>query len=293
MRKKLLDRFLQYLDAQKGSSPNTVDAYRVDLTQFFDFLEMNFEIDDPLKVKSEHVASFVASLFNHGHKKTSIRRKLSAIRSFYQFLLKRGDVSLNPARYVGPVKTGRPLPELVPEVDINEMLDSWHPKTPLEHRDKAIIELLYGCGLRASELLSLDVSDVKGRDVILIRGKGKKERLVPLAGKAIEALEDYLKVRAALKPVDDALFVNRFGKRLSRRGLYNVIRNRFERLSGIYGVHPHTLRHAFATHLLNHGADLRSIQELLGHSALTTTQIYTHLTTSKLIQEYKKSHPRK
>ncbi len=293
MKNRLIDEFLSYLSSQKGASPNTLAAYRNDLIQFFEFLELNSITDDPVKVTKDDVAAFIAALFNHGHKRSSIRRKLSAVRSFYRFLLRRGDVSLNPAKYVGPVKAERRLPELVPEVDINEMLDSWQPQSPLEHRDKAIIEMLYGCGLRASELLSLNVADVRNRSAIVVRGKGRKERIVPMPKATITALERYLNVRDRLHPVDDALFVNRNGKRLSRRGLYNIIRNRFERLASLYGVHPHVLRHAFATHLLNHGADLRSIQVLLGHSDIATTQIYTHLSTSRIISEYRKSHPRK
>jgi integrase/recombinase XerD len=293
MNLKPINEFLLYLSSQRHLSENTVKAYNNDLRQFVEFLEENFDVDDLLNVTQDHVSSFIASLLMHGHKKSSVARKLSAIRSFYRFLLRRGEVKLNPAIYVGPVKKDSPLPELVSEADINRMLDDWKPENVLEYRDKAIIELLYDTGLRVSELLSLNVPDVKGKDVILVRGKGRKERLLPLTETAMHAIKNYLDVRDKLKPREEALFVNRMGKRLSRRGLYNIIRTRFERLASVYGVHPHMLRHAFATHLLNHGADLRSIQKLLGHESLTTTQIYTHLSTTRIIEQYRKSHPRK
>ncbi len=293
MDRTLIDEFLSYLASQRHLSENTIKAYENDLAQFAEFLDVNFSLNDLLSVTQEHVSSFVASLLMHGHKKSSVARKLSAIRNFYRFLLRRGEVKLNPAIYVGPVKQEGRLPELVSEVDVNRMLDDWKPKDVLGLRDKAIIELLYDTGLRVSELLSLNVSDIRRRDTIMVSGKGRKERLLPLTITVIHAVEDYLKVRDNLKPHDDALFVSRRGKRLSRRGLYNIVRNRFERLAAVYGVHPHMLRHAFATHLLNHGADLRSIQKLLGHESLTTTQIYTHLSTTRIIEQYRKSHPRK
>ncbi len=293
MDRRLIDDFLAYLSSQKNRSPNTIEAYRNDLNQFVEFLELNREIESITDVTQEDVAVFVSALFSHGHRKTSIERKLSAVRSFYNFLLRRGDVKLNPARYVGPIKKGKRLPQVVTESEINGLLDDWHPQNPLEFRDKAMIELLYDTGLRASELLSLDVSDVKDADSVLVRGKGQKERFVPLTKSAISAINAYLAVRDKLKPKEEALFLNRFGKRLSRRGLYNVIRNRFEQLATTYGVHPHMLRHAFATHLLNNGADLRSIQELLGHSSISTTQIYTHVSLRRIVEQYRKSHPRK
>ncbi len=287
-----LEQFLEFL-RDRGLSPNTVDAYRRDLEQFLEFAQEALGRTDPLTYDRKEIRNYISALMSHGFKRKSVQRKLSALRRFYNFLQRRGLIEKNPATGIGPIKAEKILPQVIPEKKLQEMLDTWNPSSPLEKRDKALIELLYSSGLRASEITGLkpDDLDMKAGEVRVF-GKGNKERILPLGSRAKGAITEYLEVRDSLKPRSDYIFVNKNGTKLGRRGLWLVIRKRFERLALLFNVHPHTLRHSFATHLLNRGADLRSIQELLGHSSIGTTQVYTHLSGEELKKIYRRTHPR-
>ncbi len=289
----LLQRFLTYLRAEAGLSENSVAAYRRDLEQFFEYLQENLGISSPLKASRGEVRAFFSDLLRYGYARRSVRRKMSALRRFYHFLQREGWVTVNPVRGLAGLKPEHDLPEALPEDLLRQMLDNWQPQTPLEYRDRAIVELLYSSGLRASELVSLtfDRVDLQRRELRVL-GKGRRERVVPLGQAAAQALEQYLANRVHLHPKTPHLFVTRRGNPLSRIDLWRRVRKAFETLALQYGVHPHMLRHSFATHLLDHGADLRSIQELLGHKNLTTTQVYTRLSIQTLVDEYKEHHPR-
>ncbi len=292
--KRLVEQFLTYLRTQRGLSANTLEAYRRDLGKFSEFLE-KYGLD-PLKVQPDDLNLFAEELLTgelgpRPESAGSVRRRLSAIRRFYNWLLRRGMVRANPASALAPIKASRKLPQVIPEVKLEEMLDRWQPETPLEKRDKAIIELLYSSGLRASELAELTLEQIQG-DFVRVFGKGSKERLVPVGRRALEALRDYLNARGELGPAGDKVFVGRNGRPLSRTAIWWIVNRRFKELGALWGVHPHVLRHTFATHLLERGADLRSIQEMLGHASLSTTQIYTKVSLRRLKEALREHHPR-
>ncbi len=289
----LVEEFLKSRSAERGLSENTLEAYRRDLNQIIEFMGEALGIDDPLKATREDLRAFFSALLSYGFQPRSARRKLSAVRQFYKFLRKRGLIDRDPTLGIGPIKVPRTLPKVIPERVINQILDNWTPETPLAKRNKAIVELLYSSGLRASELIGIKLTDLdlEAREVRVL-GKGGKQRVAPFGRAAKVALEVYLDVRGDLKPKTDHLFVNSSGRPLSRRGLHFIISRVFDKLTSSYPVHPHVLRHSFATHMLDHGADLRTIQELLGHARLKTTEIYTHLSLEKIKTIYKKTHPR-
>jgi len=292
-KEKLLSLFLDFLQSERGASKNTLESYRRDLLQFFEFLRDALGINSPLEAERDDLRAFLSALISYGYKKRTVTRKISAIRRFYRYMKRRGYIKRNPAELVCSLKMERDLPETIPEEFINQILETWNPEGFLDKRNKAIIELLYSTGMRASELISLQWDEIDfEKNEIRVKGKGGKERIVPFGDKAKKALMEY---RSSI-PKDAGLcqrvFLNRFLKPLSRRGLFMIVSECFKKLGGIFHVHPHTLRHAFATHLLNRGADLRSVQELLGHSRISTTQIYTHLTFKKIREIYEEAHPR-
>jgi len=290
-----IDRYLDELRRQNASE-HTVRNYGADLHEFLTYLtppagEPPAPRDfDPLLIRE-----WMAHLYGQELSTLSIRRKLAAVRSLLRFLLREGEVKKNVAKLVRTPKAPKTLPRVPTEEQTNSLLDSVaaekierpHPK-----RDRAIFEMLYGCGLRISELcgLNLDDFDLSSRWV-LVRGKGKKERQVPYGGKAAEALEHYFGERRAAAG-ENAVFVNHAGKRLTDRGARRIVSFYARFLAGDTSLHPHSFRHAFATHLLSAGADLRSIQELLGHSRLSTTQKYTQVSLADLMSVYDKAHPK-
>lgn len=301
MRSEIGD-FLDYLTYERNVSPNTVVAYRADLESFIDFLTADYIVvsREGLDLGSiDHVAirAWLASLARRRLSRTSMARHLSALRSFYRFLQREGAVSSNPARGVATPKREKRLPAVLQTDDIAILFDEPDLGTPLGRRDRAWLELIYASGLRISELVSIDLDDIELRArLVKVRGKGAKERIVPFGRKAEEAIRTWLADRAVLVgEVDDdehPLFVNHRGGRITARSIRRLFDTYLRRASIRGGASPHTLRHSFATHLLNAGADLRAIQELLGHVSLSTTQKYTHLHDSKLIEIYRKSHPR-
>jgi integrase/recombinase XerC len=281
--------FLQYLAAERGASPHTIRSYRADLHDCVGFLErrgLGTLVDADARV----VRGYLADLHDRGLARTSIARRLATLRSFFRFLIRRGRVRVNPAREVRtPSLPGR-LPAHLP-IDQSQALFRQPPGDEVaDRRDRAILEVLYATGVRVAELAGLDMEDTDlGEGSVRVLGKGRKERIVPLGSKAVDAVRAYLGGREDSR---GPLFRNARGGRLTVRSLHRIVRAR-ARAAGLAGrVTPHTLRHTFATHLLNAGADLRLIQELLGHARLATTQRYTHVSADRLAKVYDAAHPR-
>lgn len=290
-----VERFLRHLRVERRFAERTLLAYENDLAQFCAFLdERGIEV---LEVQPPHLRAFLARM--HGElAPSSVGRKLAAIRSLYRYLQKRGVVPANPGTLVRTPKRPQTLPKVVPIDEVSALLETPRADTPLGARDRAILEVLYGGGLRVAELCALDLSDLRGDRMVRVLGKGSKERVLPLGRKAWEALERWLALRPQIfdreRPGQDreALFVNYRGGRLSSRWVARSI-DRYAELCALRRkVHPHALRHSFATHLLDNGADLRGIQELLGHESLSTTQRYTDVSIEQLMEVYDKAHPR-
>lgn len=289
----LIRDFLKYMKYEKGASRNTLEAYKRDIAQCEEFLREALGVRSLIKAKKEDIRNYLSSLLKYGYKKTSVQRKRSSLRRFYNYLLRRGIIDLNPASSLPPLKGERTLPGVLSESLLCEVLDGWKPESPLEKRDRAIIELMYSSGLRAQETIDLELSQLDlGKGEVRVVGKGGKERIVPVGRRAVIALTEYLKVRGEFNPKVENLFLNRKGEKLSRRGLFYIIKKSFLKLSSIYSIHPHMLRHSFATHMLQRGADLKAIQELLGHSSLSTTQIYTKVSIERMKEIYRRAHPR-
>lgn len=292
-RPALFGDFARYLLATRDASPNTLEAYLTDLDQFWAYLAPR---QIPLE-KADHLAirGFLATLHD-STKATTRARKLSSLRAFYAFLYRQGLVAQNPGRLVMAPKKPKQLPKVVPLDDLCTLLQTPDPATPIGARDRAVLEVLYGGGLRVGELCGMDLGDWDASaNTVRVLGKGKKERIVPLGSKAKAALLDYLKLRGELlKGSMDtgAVFLNTRGDRLSPRSVRDLIDKRVLECALNRHVHPHALRHSFATHLLDGGADLRSIQEMLGHASLSTTQRYTEVSLSRLQEVYDESHPR-
>ncbi|MBI5103099.1 MAG: tyrosine recombinase XerC [Nitrospirae bacterium] len=285
--KEYIDRFIRYLEVQRAASEHTVRAYRKDLEEFSRYTKKA-----PQKIEMTDVRGFVADQMKKGLSRTTTGRRLGSVRSFLKFLHREGEISSNPGKLVSAPKTGKLLPKFLTVDDAFELVEKPQGIGFLNSRDRAILELLYSSGLRVSEVSGLNVEDVNTRDgLVKVRGKGKKERIVPVGSKAIDALKTYIIEKILLKRRTGVLFLNRSGTKLTERGIRRIV-VKYARLAGIDGrIGPHTIRHSFATHLLQGGADLRVIQELLGHSSLSTTQKYTHIDLTHLIDVYDKAHP--
>ncbi len=307
----LISRFIEYLDSERNFSAHTVRSYHSDLLGYCRFLaaegpagelsadELPLPDDFPphkemvrriLIAGPLEVRAMLAVLRNSGLSKSTIARKLAAIRSFYRFLVKIGKLEASPVSVVRTPRQDKRLPKCLDIQQVEALLAAPDTTTLLGARDRAIIETIYSAGLRVSETVALNIEDLdEFSEVVRIAGKGKKERLCPLGSMSIEAIGHYLRMRPGAR--SGPLFVNKHGSRISDRSVRRNL-DKYLLTAGIDpGVSPHTLRHSFATHMLNAGADLRSVQELLGHSSLSTTQIYTHLTTTRLKEVYDKAHP--
>ena len=284
--------FCQYLSSERNASPHTVEAYQRDLGQFALFMDQELGSGATVhQVSHLHIRRYLAALHKE-HRKSSIGRKLAAIRSFFRFLLRRGVMEKNPAELVATPKKEKKLPYHLNIDEVTTLVEAPRGSALLDLRDRAILETLYSCGVRVSELTGLNVGgvDLEG-GTARVMGKGRKERIVPLGRQAAKALGDYLLARN--HPPDDApLFANHRGGRLTRRSVARLVDRYLRHLASMKKGSPHTLRHTFATHLLEAGADLRAIQELLGHASLSTTQKYTHVTIDKLLEVYDKAHPK-
>ena len=298
----------RYLDSlrRKDASPRTIRAYQLDLEQFLAYFTPPQSAPPELReIDRLAVREWMSDRFAHGATKSTVARKLAAVRSFFQFLVREGSLTTNPARLVSTPKLPKNLPPVPTPEEMNRLVDSVASGGEKDRfpdkilRDRCIFELLYGSGLRVAELEGLNLEDFDWRERwIRVRGKGRKEREVPFGGKAAEALERYLEVRKKELPPnreEPALFLHRWGgelRRLTARSIERIVKRYAMALSGDSSLHPHTLRHAFATHLLGEGADLRAIQELLGHANLSTTQKYTQLSLEQLMAVYDKAHPK-
>jgi len=289
--------FLSYIASARNFSRHTLRAYGRDLDEFAAFLEGSSRSSDPSDVTKLDVRAFLAHLHEKGVEKRTSARKLSALRSFFKFLLARRVVRANPCLAVRSPRLPKTLPNFLAEDAAARLVTAPAGCDVFACRDRAMLETLYSAGLRVGELVALNTSDVDLiSEVVRARGKGKKERLVPIGRPAVEAIEAYLAARRAARDFveveAEVLFLNRFGRRLTERSVARIL-DKYLKLAGLPpGVSPHTLRHSFATHLLDRGADLRSVQELLGHENLSTTQIYTHVTVQRLKKAYDSAHPR-
>lgn len=288
-----IENFLKFIRIQRGDSPHTIRAYRRDLIEFFEFAKTKPELVEPIAIRG-----FISESILKGNSKTTVARKLSTIRSFFSYLYSEGIIKINPARTVSSPKIKRKLPNFLTVDDAFKLVESPSEDKFTIQRDKAILELLYSGGIRVSELCNLNLDDIDLKSgLIKVKGKGKKERIVPIGQKAKEALKKYLAIRHLLRikkklqAEESPLFINNRGKRISDRQVRRIVK-KYASLVGIQDkIGPHTLRHTFASHLLMEGADLRVIQELLGHSSLSTTQIYTNIDLKHLIEVYDQSHP--
>jgi len=279
---------------KKNASPHTVSGYQRDLLQFKNYLKhkkLNWEQADNIVIRG-----FLAILYEKKVKKSTSSRKLAAIRSFYQFCIKKKWMADNPAKIVSTPKQEKTVPSFLTEEEMAEFLDFPRSEKVLDLRDKAMLELLYASGIRVSELIGLNLEDLNFDErLIRVKGKGKKERMIPFGRTAEESLQIYISRRMMInkgKIDEGALFLNYRGQRLSTRSVERTVSFYIQRSAVRRKISPHSLRHSFASHLLSRGADLRVIQELLGHESLATTQKYTHMDLRHLLEVYKKSHPR-
>jgi integrase/recombinase XerC len=287
------EAFLRHLERERNASPRTLEAYAEDLAQFSSYLARELR-RAPRPEDADHllIRGFLAELHQRGLKKASSARKLAALRTFFRYLCREGRLLANPAKLLLSPRRERRIPSVLEEPQVERLLDM--PGEGLAAvRGRAILELLYATGVRCAELVALDTAavDLDGR-TLRVLGKGSKERIVLFGGRAREALRAWLALRPALRPGTDALFLNARGGRLGDRSVRALVARRVAAVALERRCSPHTLRHSFATHLLNHGADLRAIQELLGHASLSTTQRYTHVDTRHILEVYRKAHPR-
>ena len=304
-----LQSFLDYLRLNRNASRHTVAAYKGDLLQFMSFLEhrVGRRRVEPTDLDHRSVRAFLGELYRRGNAGTSSARRLAAIRSFSRYLCRSGYLEQDPGALVATPRLQRKMPAHLDIVEMEALLEAPDSGTPLGRRDRAILELFYASGLRLSELVSLDLEDVNLSSRLLrVTGKGGKERMVPFNRTARVAIRAYLKDRQALarpaaagrrpaaraRQAPEPLFLNYRGDRLSTRSVDRLVRRYVAQSSARLGISPHALRHSFATHLLERGADLRAIQELLGHARLSTTQRYTHVSVAQLTQVYRRTHPR-
>lgn len=283
-------QFLNYLALEKNFSNHTCRAYEIDLGQFLEFLIDRKDRKNINQVKREDIRDFVGYLLKYGYEKSSVARKLSSLKSLYKFLVQRKIVANNPVKAVKTPKITKRLPGFLTQYQTQKILDfSGNDESSL--RNRAIIEMLYGAGLRVSELVKLNIDDIDfNNEVLLVKGKGGKERIVPFGSYAQKAVKEYLNIRK--DKTNQAVFLNLKGKRLTTRSVQTIVKRAISRVADVSHTNPHILRHSFATHLLERGADLRAVQELLGHSSLSATQIYTHLSVERLKKIYDKAHPR-
>jgi len=295
---KYLSSFEDFLSSERNYSKHTLKAYIADIKEFGLVLkDMGLISADNGEIDFAHmdetpIRTFISRLYGK-NKRVSISRKLASIRTFFEFLIRNGTIKSNPAKLVPTPKGEKRLPTFLTVDEVVKLVETPGSENVYESRDRAILELLYSCGLRVSELVGINLNNLDLISMsVKVLGKGNKERMVPLGSKASTAIKTYISQRLDLKPEDDYLFVNSRGGRLSTRSIDRIIK-KYAAISGIpKNISPHVLRHTFATHLLGGGADLRAIQEMLGHKSLSTTQRYTHISIEKIMEIYDKTHPR-
>lgn len=295
-----IDEYIYHMRIERGASPNTIEAYMRDLSMYEEHLG-GYGIVDVDDIKTSSIEGYMAHLSEKGYSKSTMKRRMASVSGLHRFLVREDITEKTPAKPLRLPKTDTALPDTLSIDSVGRILESVVPDSDLHIRDKAVLEVLYGCGLRASEICNLNMRDLDlNGGFIVVFGKGSKERVVPISGMALQAMEEYVqKPRANLsmkakspKSKDvGAVFLNARGGRLTRQGLYGIVRSAGKAI-GVNDLHPHTLRHSFATHMLAGGADLRIIQQILGHSDISTTQIYTHVDRSHIREEYLAAHPR-
>jgi integrase/recombinase XerC len=301
----LIDQFLEHLRYERNVSSHTLRNYQSDLEQFLDHLapvDAKGKRNGPEIGDIDHltIREWMAALHQGQKKKSSIARKLAALRTFFQFLVREGVLEMNPAKLVSTPRIEKKLPQHLSIEDVIRFIETPDTETDLGKRDRAILELMYATGVRVGELVTINLSDLDFRNqLIRVTGKRRKQRIVPFGDPAGDVLREYLKVRdkfLSTAPVsmrdEEALFLNYKGTRITTRSVGRMVEKYIRICAGMHAISPHALRHSFATHLLDSGADLRDIQELLGHARLSTTQIYTHVSMEKLIEVYDRSHPK-
>ena len=293
-----IGQFLQYLSVERGASPHTLKGYREDLHALAEYLaDGDGTSPPPGSITTNELRGFLSALHEAGYAKTSISRRLASVRSFLKFGQREGWSKANPAKALRNPRKSRKLPHFLTSDEVGKLLDAPKGNSPPAIRDRAILETAYSAGLRVSELVGLNDGDLDfPAGIVRIRGKGKKERLSPIGSYAAKALKRWLEVRT-LSPREKTgreapVFTNKFGTRLTTRSVARMLEKYLKETGLDQRTSPHTLRHSFATHLLDRGADIRSVQELLGHKSLVTTQIYTHVSTANLRAAYEKAHPR-
>ena len=298
--KQAVEQFLNYATVERGLSPNTIAAYRNDLSQFVDFLQSR---DSSLqgngswkRIGTDALTAFVLDLHERGYSDKTKTRKVASTKALFGFLLEEGVIDKNPMEDFASPGVGESLPETLSVEEVEALLSVEKALTPMSLRDRAMIEIMYATGVRVSELVSLDIDDVDlDENFVRCMGKGSKERIIPVHDEAVEAVRVYLqdgRESLAGPAAGRALFVSRKGGRLTRQALWLILKGRAQAAGIERKITPHTLRHSFATHLLIGGAQLRHVQELLGHASITTTQVYTHLTSEHVRAQYESSHPR-
>jgi len=293
---EIINKFLEYCRLERNYSPHTVLSYSLALHQFCVYLETEYSIIPDLnEITTNDVRPFLGWLHDNGKDKSSLKQKISAVKSFFKFCQKKGFIERNPAALVITPKTPKRLPSFLLENEVTELFKQFNPDIAEDSRNLALIELIYSSGLRISEALQLNVKDINfSTKSVKVLGKGRKERVVPIGSKALQALTNYIKKRKELAhQIDDSsLFISIHGKRLSSVAAYRIINRAMQGITEAKRKSPHVLRHSFATHLLDHGADIQSVSEMLGHESLSTTQIYTHVSVDRLKEAYKKAHPK-
>lgn len=302
---QLIDKFLKFLKIEKNVSPHTLKAYASDLKEFHGFLLISNSTSagaaqiDVRKIDHLMIRAFLSHLYQKRKKKSSLARKLAALRSFFRFLVNEKIIAMNPAEIISTPRQEKPLPTFLPVDEIFSLLEAVPANSLWGARDRAILEVLYSSGLRVSELVGLNDEDVDfSLEILKVVGKGRKERIVPIGEKALQALKIYLPKRDQLlsslpqRFFPKPLFINKWGRRLTARSVARLLQKYLKKCGLMRKVSPHALRHSFATHLLDAGADLRAIQEMLGHVSLSTTQRYTHVSLDRLMEVYDRAHPR-
>ncbi|MDR2426219.1 MAG: site-specific tyrosine recombinase XerD [Endomicrobium sp.] len=288
---KTLNDFISYITVEKGLSKNTISAYRSDLNKFFEFCKK--KALEPENLQHNDITDFLWEIKNEGLKPRSIYRMIESLRQFYKFLNIENLLKNNPTSYLTAPKISEDLPGMLSFEEVELLLSSVNGSDEMNIRNRAMIEVLYATGLRVSELINLKFSNINIDEAFLkVFGKGSKERLIPFGAKARYFLDIYLRKRKPVVDKDEHIFISRLGKKLSRVEFWRQLKNIAKNAGIAKNITPHTLRHSFASHLLTGGADIRFVQEMLGHSSISTTQIYTHIDNNKLKQQHKKYHPR-
>jgi integrase/recombinase XerC len=295
---KLVRSFLEVLDAEKNYSANTIESYRNDLTAFGEFIAHTGDLQ-PGSISKDDLRSFLAHLFNEGYSKKSVARKIASLRSFFKYLKRKHIIQQNPAANLATPKLDKRLPGFLDEPSMQHLLELPDRSNEDGLRDAAILEVFYSTGIRLSELVNLNISDIdRQNSLIKVTGKGRKQRIVPIGSTALQALDAYLRVRGSNGVLPQnradthAVFLSGKRKRIYPQLVGSIVKHYIGEVSELEKKSPHVLRHTFATHMLNRGADLKAVKDLLGHESLSTTQIYTHVTTERLKKVYHQTHPK-